>query len=153
MTKKILPIIILVVIVVGAGAFYGGMQYSKSQSKGSLSGGFANLTPEERQARFQQMGAGNGSSQRMGQGAGAGFVNGEILSKDNQSLTIKLRDGGSKIVLFSTSTEVSRFIEGELNDLTVGQSVMVNGRANADGSITAQSIQVRPEIKPSDVTK
>ena len=73
-----------------------------------------------------------------------GVTNGEVLNKDDKSLTVKMRDGGSKIIFFSTSTEVSKFVSGSLNDIVVGTNVMTAGKSNADGSITAQTIQIRP---------
>lgn len=75
---------------------------------------------------------------------GASYIMGEILSIDDSSLTVKLMNGGSKIVIFGTSTEVGKFTTGAFSDLSAGQSVMINGNATADGSITAKSIQIRP---------
>jgi hypothetical protein len=140
--KKPLPIFIIILLVVGAGAFYGGMEYQ--QNKNPLSQGdfqnFRNLSPEERQARLQQFGA-NGIRGQGGVRADGGFVNGEIIAKDDKSITVKLRDGGSKIVFYSDSTEVSKFVNGTDSDLEVGKTIIVTGKANQDGSITAQSIQ------------
>ncbi len=80
----------------------------------------------------------------------AGFVTGEILSKDAQSLTLKLRDGGSRIVLISSSTSVEKTASGSLNDLAIGKAISVQGSPNQDGSITAQTIQLqRLIVRPS----
>jgi hypothetical protein len=144
--KKILPIIIIVVIV-AAGAFFGGMKYGQGKSSNLSRGNFqdfANMSPEERQQRMQQTGANVGGI-RAGN-RGNGFATGEILSKDDKSITVKLSDGGSKIIFFSDTTEVGKFIDGTPTDLEVGKTVTVNGTTNQDGSITAQSIQMRPEI-------
>jgi hypothetical protein len=154
MMKKILPIIIAVVVI-GGGAFYGGMKYGQSNpstNSGQNAGtGFANLSAEERQARIQQMGgiAANGGQKRMQ--TGGGFVNGEIIAKDDKSITVKLPDGslpagqaGSKIIFYSDSTEIGKFVSGIIGDLEIGKTISVNGTTNSDGSITAQSIQIRP---------
>jgi len=133
MTNKILLIGGAVVII--ATSFFGGMQYGKSKSQ-QLPGNFAGLSSQGRQ--FQQM---NGSGRRIG-AQGGGFVFGEVLSKDDKSITIKLSDGGSKIVFFSTSTNVMKSAEGSVNDIVVGEQVSVNGTANQDGSVTAQSMQI-----------
>lgn len=143
MQKKILSII-AITIVVGGGAFYGGMKYDQS-SRVSARGAFQNLSPEERQQRIQQfegagMGFRNGGS---GNRTAGGFAAGEIISKDEKSMTIKLRDGGSKIAFFSVSTEISKSTTGTPDDLQTGKAVTVSGTANQDGSITAQSIQLR----------
>jgi hypothetical protein len=135
--KKILPIIIIAVIV-AAGAFFGGMKYGQSKNSGTFS--------------RQNFNSANVSGLR-GAGRGNGFASGEIISKDDpakdgagKSITIKLPDNGSKIVFFSDSTEVSKFVSGASSDLEIGKTVIINGSTNADGSITAQSIQIRPEI-------
>jgi len=144
--KKILPIIIIVIIV-AAGAFFGGMKYGQSKNSGNLSRGgfqnFENLTPEERQQRMQEMGA---NVQGMRGNRGEAFNGGEILSKDDKSITVKLPDGGSKIVFYSDTTEITKFVDGTAGDLEVGKTVMVTGTTNSDNSITATSIQLRPQI-------
>ncbi len=152
--QKILLGIFIVALVVGGGAFYGGMKYAEGKSPRGLSQNFqnlSNLSPEQRQQRLQELGAtstaaglrgGFGGGQR---GGGSGFTAGEIISKDDKSITVKLQDGGSKIVFFSDSTEITKSVNGILNDLEIGKNVTVNGAANSDGSVIAQSIQLRPE--------
>jgi len=132
--KKFLPLILIVIIGVGVGAFYGGMKYAESK------------TLSNRQQRMQQFGAnfggfrlGSGSGQR----GGSGFTAGEIIAKDDKSVTVKLQNGGSKIVFLSDSTEITKSAASALSDLEVGKNIIVNGTANSDGSITAQTIQLR----------
>ena len=138
--KKIITSAIVVIIVVGIGAFYGGMQYQKSQTpqRGANGGGFVG-------ANGQSRGAGPGG-QRMGgvNGANGSFASGNVIAKDDKSVTIKNNDGGSKTVYFSDSTQIGKAVSGNTSDLSVGQQVMANGTNNSDGSLTAQSIQIRP---------
>ncbi|MBI5732249.1 MAG: hypothetical protein HY982_02725 [Candidatus Magasanikbacteria bacterium] len=148
--NKFLPIILVTIIVVGGGAFYGGVKYAESKNpRGQFSrADFQNLSPEERRERLQELGANAGGS-RGGLGGGqrggaGGFITGGIISKDDRSVTIKLQDSGSKIVFLSDSTEITKFAEGTLTDLEVGKNISVNGAANPDGSLTAQTIQLRP---------
>jgi len=139
--KKILPIFIAILIIAGAGAFYGGMKYAETKkSSGGNFPGFENFKQGDGQQRFGQM---NGAG-RMGNGQN--FLSGEILSKDDKSITIKLPDGGSKIIFFSSSTEITKSAEGTADDLTVGENVLANGQSNTDGSITAKTIQLRPAL-------
>lgn len=154
--NKLIISIVAVAVVVGGGAFFGGMKYAESKSpRGQFSrADFQNLSPEERQQRLQEFGANvggafggdhaGGSGLRGGR-SGDGFVAGEIISRDEKSVTIKLQDGGSRIVFLSNSTKVAKLAEGTLSDLEVGKNISVNGTANSDGSVTAQSIQLRPQ--------
>lgn len=152
--NKLLPIFIVIILGVGGGAFYGGMKYAGSKSPQARFSqtdfqNLRNLSPEARQQRLRELGVnGSGFQGRFGM-RGDGFANGEIISKDEKSLTIKLRDGGSKIIFFSDSTEIAKSVNGTPLDLEAGETVMVNGTANPDGSITAQSIQLRPQMPPA----
>ena len=155
--KKLLPIIIAVAVIVGGGAFYGGMKYAEGRSPaGQFSRAnfedLQNLSPEERQQRLQELGANAGAGFRGGFGGGTGqrgggmggFTVGEIISASDDSVTVKLQDGGSRIVFLSDSTEITKSAAGALSDLEIGRNISVNGTANSDGSVTAQSIQLRP---------
>src|SRR4030042_3053237 len=116
--QKTLPIIIAAVIVC-VGAFFGGMQYG--QSKNSLPKNFGQNLQNGQQLPQGNLGMNN-------KGNGTNFLNGEVLAKDEQSLTIKTADGSSKIVFFSDSTQVSKMIEGAIDDLEIGKQITINGR-------------------------
>ena len=139
--KKILIIALIAVIVVGAGSFYVGMKYAQGKS----GRGFANLSDGQRQEFMANAGKGL-NSQGGGMRQGNNFVSGEIISKDDKSITVKLLNGGSKIVFYSDSTKISEFVDGKLSDLVIGETISVDGSSNEDGSLTAQSIQIRPII-------
>ncbi len=131
MNKKILGAVVLVVAIAG-GSFYGGMVYSESKTPAGRNG-----TPAG------QFGAGVAGANRVGSRTG-GFTAGQILSKDATSITIKMQDGSTKIILIGSSTQVMKTADGSLDDLATGTNVTVTGSANSDGSITAQSVQIRP---------
>ncbi len=135
--KTLIIVLVVAIIIVGVAAFYGGTVYAGSKR---LAGTFG-------QGNFAGRSQGAGTAMagaRQGGQAGGGIVNGEVLSLDDKSVTIKSRQGGSKIIFFSSSTEIGKFVSGVLSDVVVGSNVMVSGKTNADGSITAQSIQLRP---------
>ena len=146
--KNKMMAVIIGVVVVGTGSFYAGMKYGAIASSGQV-------LLQNGQARFPQMGVGGGRGARTNGVNGGGFANGEVISKDEKSITIKLRDnrqsssaqdgqGGSKIVFFSDSTQIMKTVDGSSKDISIGEQVMATGSANPDGSISAQAIQIRP---------
>ncbi len=124
-------------VVVAVAAFYGGMKYA--QSKVSVRGQ-VNLGG--------QTFGGGARGGRTGSSFG-GIANGEIISKDDKSITVKLVDGGSKIIFLSANTKVSKQIAGSASDLVTGTQVSAMGAANADGSVNASSVQIRPNMPPA----
>lgn len=90
---------------------------------------------------------GNNSDQKnRGQMAGFRQTIGEIISADDKSVTVKMTDGSSKIVLISDSTVVNQSTAVSKTDLKVGAKVAVMGDQNADGSITGKTINLNPQI-------
>lgn len=155
MNKNIITTII-VALIVGALGFYGGMQYQKSRPGsqfaqfGGGNFGNGNFGPG------QNPGRGQGQFRTFGNGQNNGRVIGEILNMDDKSLTVKMKDGSSKIVIFSDSTAINKEASGSKNDLKNGERIAVFGTINSDGSVTAQNIQLNPNIRgpggPNDST-
>ena len=131
MNKKILGAVILVLVIAG-GSFYGGMAYAKNKVPAGRNGTFT--------GQFEMGGTG---ANRIGMQTG-GFTAGQILSKDATSITIKMQDGSTKIILIGSSTQIMKMATGLADDLAIGTEVTVTGPANSDGSVTAQSVQIRP---------
>ena len=131
--SKHLLLALVGIVVVGGGSFYGGMTYGKSSAVSAQT-----AMDAARGGRFRGMGGGNGGG-RMG----GGFLGGDVIAKDATSLTIKLRDGGSKIIFYSSSTQMHKQATGTIDEIAIGKQIMVTGDTNTDGSVTASSIQLR----------
>ncbi len=107
--------------------------------------GYVVHQPQNQAASF---GTGTAGRRTFGAGqgtAGVGMVNGTILSVDPSSLTVQLRDGSSQVIFYSTTTPVLTTTVGSIADLSAQKDVVIIGTSNSDGSMTAQSIQVRPQ--------
>lgn len=145
MKKEHIYLIVLIAVVVGVGSFFAGYKYAKFSVKPADTRQFARMPGQQ----LGQGMRGQGSPGMVGRNGG-GFAAGEVLSKDDKSLTIKLQDGGSKIVFFSASTTVSMMTDGKMDDIKQGSVVMITGSQNQDGSVTAKTVQLRPagEVVP-----
>ena len=86
---------------------------------------------------------GNFTGARGGRGMG-GVAAGQVLSVDATGFTVKMQDGSSRIVLVGSSTQVMKSVAGMVTDLAQGENVVVQGSSNSDGSVTAQTVQIRP---------
>jgi hypothetical protein len=129
-TNKLIIIFAGVLIITVVVAFFGGMQYQKTQGRSQFQG------------QMNQNGQTGQLRQRSGVGAGA--VNGEVLNIDAKTLTVKLPDGSSKIILLSDKTVVNQATASATSNIKTGEQVMVFGAANPDGSVTASNIQINP---------
>lgn len=127
MKTKHYVVFTVLLIVVAAAAFYCGMQYQRRQRAG-----FA--------GQFTQNGRGIFMMGRNFQGSRP--VGGEIISIDDKSITVKLPDGSSKIIVLSEKTVINKASSGSKSDLKTGERITAFGTENSDGSVTAQQISV-----------
>jgi hypothetical protein len=135
-TTRILISIVLIIIA-AAGGFFGGMMFQKNQTP-SFAGMMGQNGPRQ---------GGNFAGRFGGQaGQNSNFrpVRGQVLSMNNNSLTIKMSDGSTKIVVLSSSTAFMQSTKAALSDVETGDTVNVVGTANSDGSVTAQDVQINP---------
>ncbi len=141
-SKNTLTIVAVVLIIVAAvGGFFVGMQYQKSQTG----------------AAFRQFGGGNfaggansGNGTFVRRGANGGTqtftpVRGQILSLGSGTMTVKEQDGSTKIVVLGSNTTFVQSQTASLSDLKQGDTVMVVGNQNSDGSVTATDVQINPQ--------
>jgi hypothetical protein len=145
--QNIVIMVLIAIIFAGAG-FFGGIKYQQSQTQAQrtqLAGQFGN------RALGNGTNGGNGANGANGAGNRGGFrggqILGDIISVDAKSITVKLADGSSKIVLFSDTTPINQASAAAVSDLKVGDKVAAFGTANSDGSVTAQSIQLNPVMR------
>lgn len=96
----------------------------------------------------QQPASPGGGGGFRGGGFGGG-ANGDVVDIDGSTLTVETTDpsGATTTVVVETSddTVVTERVDGSLDDLTVGESVVVIGESTADG-ITATSINAGTEL-------
>ena len=129
MNSKIVLVSAVLVVAAGAAGFFGGVKYEEGKAS-TLRQGF--------------MGQGNRRQNGQLQAGGRQGVpvSGEIIGRDDKSITVKLQDGTSRIVMFVDNTPINKASEGVKEDLKVGERVTVFGTENSDKSVTAQSIQL-----------
>ncbi|MFZ2199497.1 MAG: hypothetical protein WAV40_01775 [Microgenomates group bacterium] len=77
----------------------------------------------------------------MGRG---GALTGEVTAKDGKTLTVKLSDGSSKLVIFSDTTTYRTAIDSSMDKVEVGTKIAAFGTTSTDGSTVATSIEINP---------
>ncbi len=145
---------VVLVLVVGGGAFYGGIIFERSRES-DVQGRF-----------FAERGGFPGDFGGFGQGGPGGFQ--QSGDHDDEQGAFQGRTGFSRgaagtvksiegdILLLSTAqdvttviltdqTVISLFVDGELEDLTAEQRVTVVGQRNDEGDIVAEIIQILSE--------
>ncbi len=132
MKQNTAVLVLVVALVFGVGGFFAGKYMGNTSGTSRFAG---------------QGNRGFGSSGTFGAGARGGNrpVTGQILSSDAQSITVKLADGSTKIVLLTGSTQINQATAATKDDLKTGTTIAAFGVTNADGSVTAQSVQINPQ--------
>jgi hypothetical protein len=125
MKNQNLLIVAAIVIAFSGVGFFGGMKYQQSKAP--------RFNPQNRNGQMT-----NNRQFRGGQ------ILGDIIAIDDKSITVKLTDGSSKIILVSGTTSINQATTATMTDLKVGTKVAAFGQTNTDGSVSAANIQINP---------
>jgi len=86
------------------------------------------------------------TGQRQGLTNGQNIQNrtvGQIDKINDKQLTIKLMDGGSRLLMLPSEAVITRMASATATDLVVGQNIMASG-AEENGMIVVKTLQVSP---------
>ena len=136
MNRKILPglVGVLLLLVVAAGAFYGGMRFQGMRSSGTRANFFANRGGADG-ANFGGGGGGGGRRSNMGQ---IKSIEGNVIIVSTQQERLQ--------VTVTDTTKYQRLVDGKLDDLQVGANIIVRGESDANGVVNAVSIQLADSV-------
>ena len=141
-------LVIILVLAIAGGAFYGGMVYGKSQAQASAGArvlALQNGAAGGNAPNFAgQQGGFAGRAQRTN-GDGRGFVLGTIKEIHDGGLTLTDSSGKDTQVKVTDTTLIEKNATVKLADLAEGETLMVSGSTAADGTVTARSVQVAPQ--------
>ena len=143
--KTILLVVLVIVLmaVVGVGAFFAGNSYGQAQAQTVRSEFFAS-----RQGQGNNPYANNqGYAGLQGQGAlrgqlGRAAATGTVKSAEGSTIVVTQRDGSTVTVTVNGQTLIQKTTTGALSDITPGSNITV--MSNDTGtSVTATVIQIR----------
>ena len=135
--------VLVLVVAVGAGAFWAGMSYGKSQAGQDIT----SLMQEQMGARGGRVpGQGmfpqgeQGDAPQFGSGMmGTMGTMGTIEGVEGETLIINSNEGLIRVQTTDT-TLIQKNMPVGVGDLEIGEAVVVSGPQNDDGSITARSV-------------
>ncbi|MDO8517907.1 MAG: hypothetical protein Q7S26_01265 [bacterium] len=129
-------VIVVVFAVIAGSAFWGGMKYQAYRHPAPAAGSIVIPAPPH-------SGGANGQATSAPK---IGSAIGQVISVTSSGFTVKSPDGKTKTVSYTASTTanitVTKMTTLSPKDISVGESVFASGLLQADGSITAQMIQV-----------
>ncbi len=131
-SRNLIAVFIIVILAAVAGFFAG----SKFQGANFRSGNQTFFQNGEQRTGMMNGRFGNGNPN------GARGGRGQVVDINGNSMTIKLNDGTTKLVNLTSSTTYVKTATASSSDVKTGDTVLVIGTSNSDGSITAQDIQI-----------
>jgi hypothetical protein len=144
--KNVLLIIgvLLLVALVAAGSFWGGMTYQKNQVA-QVQAEFFNARGQPGDGQFPRMGQDSlEGGLPPGQPGGMfrmGGTMGQIKTIEGEQMTLSTPQDVTTVNL-TDSTRIQKTVEGNNGDLQPGTRVMVTGERDSDGVITAEQITI-----------
>jgi hypothetical protein len=162
------PVTLFVVLLV-AGAFFAGVEVEKGQTSPSTSGGLPSGLAALRSrlgaaatsgsgakgsgAGFPSglfrgaggaSGAGSGGFSGVGGLAGGGVTTGEVSFASGNTLYVATSEGNTVKVNAPQGTTVSKTVSTNVHGIHPGDTVVVRGSQNKNGSVSASSITISP---------
>ena len=134
----VLGVLVLVIGAASGGFFYGlstGQKQAattRQQTARGQFGGQQGVLP--RASRIPQ--AGEPGNARMG-----GGIMGQIEAVEGDALRVTTQEGSIRVLTTST-TLIEKYVSVGVDQLEIGEQVIVSGSRSDDGDITARSIQV-----------
>lgn len=128
---------LLATVAIAGASFWGGMTYQKTRTQSNLRNFVGNRTDGNR----VMLRNGNGTQLPAGMG-GRGMVSGEVSKIEDMTLTVKLPDGSSKIVILSNETKYLTSTPGSKDLLKEGTKVKIEGSNSNEGITTANQVQI-----------
>lgn len=126
MNKKLYIFFVIALIFVFTIGFYIGKKQNKKND-------FANLKNINRPNDFK---------------TNQNNITGSIIDQNDNSITIQLKESGSKIIIISDTTEIFKTVNINTKDLKIGDNIMVSGKTNDDGTIIANNIRIVDQMPP-----
>ena len=139
----------IVVLALIAGAFYGGTLYGKGQAEAAQAQARERIFSGSDTAAFPGAGLAGTPQPGMrggffGGGAAGGGAFGQVEEINGDTLVVTGADGQRTTVKVTDTTLIEKYASVTVADMQPGETVIVSGSSNADGSITARSVQVAP---------
>lgn len=149
MKKYSILIFVAIAVIVAGLSFEGGILYQKNKNKNSMPSGMptdmagGNISSDDTAANGNTSGRNGTPPSGTAPNGNGGGTSGTIVSKDDESITIKTSDGSSMVIYYSDSTTVTKSSTASLSDLVTGSEISVMGSTNSDKSVTAKEITVK----------
>lgn len=134
----IAALVLIVIAIVGVGAFFAGSSYGEAQAQ--------NIRSEFFSSRQGGTGGQGGQGGQQGQGNLAGgrpVATGTVKSVEGNTVQVTEQNGNTVAVTVSGQTSIQKTVNGTTADLTPGTRITVMGSQNG-ANVTASVIQIRP---------
>lgn len=133
----------ILVVLVAAGGFYGGMVYQTNQASQVRQEfmGARGITEGQFPGEMPPMG---GQLQQDGSGIPGRGAAGQVKSIEGNVMTISTAQDVTTVNL-SQDTQIEMTVSGEIADLQTGMRVMVIGETDGDGVVNASQITILSE--------
>ena len=132
-----LPLAIAVLAVVAMLGIFGGAQLKSSNASATVAA-TGGTTRNRGQFSGGQFSGGPGAA---GGGRG-GATAGTVQSVNGNTITVTDAQGQTKTITLESGTTITKSTTGSASDITTGETIVVRGTANSDGSTTAQSVSI-----------